>query len=151
MGLSSGQSSIWSASAWVFDIGFGRMRCSSDYQLQLFVDNLAERHAVTFAEVLAHQDGLLRDPDFNPQFNQFLDATKVTVLDISIDQAKAAARRPLFASASRRAWVTSSPALFGMGRLIAAYNEMSSAVSQIHIFSALSAALKWLGLYADPR
>lgn len=133
------------------DIGFGRMpfRYVIDKELQLVISTASD--AVTFAEILAHQDGLLNDPDFNPQFNQFLDATKVTVLDISIDQAKTAARRPLFASTSRRAWVASNPALFGMGRLIAAYNEMSSAASQIYIFSELSAALKWLGLETDPR
>lgn len=30
---------------------------------------------VTFAEIKAHQDQLVSDPDFNPEFNQFVDAT----------------------------------------------------------------------------
>jgi hypothetical protein len=124
-------------------------RYSIDKELKLVISTALD--IVTFADVLAHQDGLLNDPDFNPQFNQFLDATRATALDISIDQAKSVARRPLFASTSRRAWVASNPTIFGMGRLIAAYNEMSSAASQIHIFYELSAALKWLGLEADPR
>lgn len=120
-----------------------------DKQRQLVISTASD--VVTFAEVLAHQGGLLNDPDFNPQFNQFLDATKVTSLDISIDEAKTVARRPLFSPTSRRAWVSTNPAIFGMGRLIAAYNEMSSAASQIHIFSELSPALRWLGLESDPR
>lgn len=32
----------------------------------------------TFAEARAHQERLKDDPDFHPEFNQFLDATDVT-------------------------------------------------------------------------
>ena len=95
-----------------------------------------KRHAgrITFAEVIAHQDELLSEPDFSPDFNQFLDATKVTNLELSREEAKTIARRPLFSSASRRAWVSADPAIHGLGRLMAAYNEMSSGTSQISVF-----------------
>jgi len=39
---------------------------------------------VTFEEVKAHQDGLLSEPDCNPEFDQFLDATRLTTPDLSI-------------------------------------------------------------------
>jgi len=105
---------------------------------------------VTFAEVIAHQDGLLREPDFSPELDQFLDATRLTTLDLSINEARTIARRPLFSRTSRRAWVSADPAIYGMGRLIAAYNELSNAASQIVLFYDLPSALKWLGLESVP-
>jgi hypothetical protein len=104
---------------------------------------------VTFEEVKAHQNGLLSEPDFTPDFDQLLDATRLTTLDLSIDEAKTIARRPLFSRTSRRAWVSADPAIYGMGRLIAAYNEMSNAASQIALFYDLPSALKWLGLESE--
>jgi len=58
---------------------------------------------VTFEEVKAYQNGLLSDPDFTPEFDQFLDATCLTTLDLSIVEAKTIARRPLFSRTSWRA------------------------------------------------
>lgn len=104
---------------------------------------------VTFEEVEAHQNGLLSEPEFNPDFDQFLDATRLTTLDLSIDEAKTIARRPLFSRTSRRAWVSANPTIYGMGRLIAAYNELSNAASQIALFYDLPSALKWLELDTD--
>lgn len=41
---------------------------------------------VTFADATSHQIQLLSDPDFNPEFNQLVDATAVTALDLSVDE-----------------------------------------------------------------
>jgi hypothetical protein len=38
---------------------------------------------VTFDEMKAHQERLLNDPDFDPQFNQLVDGTAVTALEAS--------------------------------------------------------------------
>ena len=43
---------------------------------------------VTFAEARAHQERLRDDPDFDPEFNQFLDATDVSALDITAEEAQ---------------------------------------------------------------
>jgi hypothetical protein len=120
-----------------------------DKERRLVISTASDR--VTFEQGKAHQDRLLNDPDFDPEFYQLLDATRVTVLDISIEQAKTLARRRVFSPNSRRAWVSPDPAIFGMGRLIAAYNEMSSGASQIHVFSDLRMALKWLGVEGLPE
>ena len=120
-----------------------------DKERQLVISTASQ--LVSFAEVIAHQDGLLSDPDFDPQFSQFLDGTGVTGLDISIEQAKTFARRQVFSSGSRRAWVSPNPAIFGMGRLIAAYHELSPSATQVHVFRDSSSAWKWLGFEADPR
>ena len=107
---------------------------------------------VTFAEARAHQERLRNDPDFRPEFNQFLDATAVTALDISSEEAKTIGRNsPHFASASRRAWVAASPFLFGIGRMIAVYREMAGGTEQFRVFNDREQALKWLGLDAFPK
>jgi len=51
---------------------------------------------VTFAEMKAHQDTLASDPDFNPEFDQFVDATTVSLLAASPDQLKTIISRRFF-------------------------------------------------------
>ena len=72
------------------------MKYEIDKERQLVISTASQ--LVTFAEVIAHQDGLFSDPDFDPQFSQFLDGTGVTGRDISIEQAKTFARRQVFSS-----------------------------------------------------
>jgi len=105
---------------------------------------------LTFAEAVAHQDQLLNDPDFNAEFNQLIDLTAVTSLDISVAEAKMIALRKLFSSRSRRACVSGNPSIFGMGRMMKVYHEMAEVVSLVHIFYDLPSALKWLGLDRVP-
>jgi hypothetical protein len=105
---------------------------------------------VTFAEIKAHQDQLLNDPNFNPEFNQLLDMTAVISLDLSVGEAQIAASRRLFSPTSRRAFVATSPTIFGMGRMMEAYHELSTAASLASIFHDLPSALKWLGLESVP-
>jgi len=101
---------------------------------------------VTFAETKAHQDQLLNDPDFQPDLNQLVDCTAVTELKLSSEEARAIVERKLFSPASRRAFVSANPAIFGMGRLMEAYNDMAAAPSQVRVFRDLASARKWLGL-----
>ena len=125
------------------------MKYEIDGKRRLVISTASQ--VVTFAEVIAHQDGLLSDPDFDPQFSQFLDGTGVTALDISSEEARTFARRQVFSASSRRAWVSPNPAIFGMGRLIAAYHELSPSATQVHVFRDSCSAWKWLGFEADPR
>ena len=46
-------------------------------------------------------------------------------------------------SSSRRAFVATKRAIFGMGRLMEFYHEQHA---QVHIFYDLDSARKWLGL-----
>ena len=104
---------------------------------------------LTFAEAKAHQERLKNDPDFNPEFNQLLDTTAVTTLDISTEEAKIVAHGSLFfAPSSQRAWVAPTPHIFGMARFIQAHREMAGAQDHFHVFYERDAALKWLGLSA---
>jgi hypothetical protein len=114
-----------------------------DKDRQLIITTASDR--VTYEEIKDHQGRLLRDSNFDPRFNQIIDMTAVTTLDISIEEAKRIAQRPLFSKTSRRAFVASDPGVFGMGRLMEAYNEMSDAASRTYVFSDLPSALIWLG------
>ena len=102
---------------------------------------------VTFAEANTHRDQLLNDPDFKSEFDQLVDLTAVTALDISAQEARAMGTRGLFSSTSRRAIVAPTPAIFGMGRMMQAYNELSDLATQIRVFHDLGSALKWLDLH----
>ncbi len=106
------------------------------------------RGRVTLAEITEHRDQLIADADFHPDFNQLIDFTAVTSLDVSMDEAKSVARHPHFSSRSRRAFVATTPDIFAMGRFMAAHDELARGPEHIGVFSALDAALEWLG--ADP-
>lgn len=121
-----------------------------DKQRRLVITSAWDR--VTFAEATAHQQRLRDDPDFLPEFNQFLDATAVTALDISSAEAHTIARNsPHFSASSRRAWVSPNPFLFGMGRMIGIYREVAGGAEQFRVFNDREQALKWLGLDTLPQ
>jgi hypothetical protein len=101
---------------------------------------------VTFEEMKAHQNKLFGDPDFKAEFDQLIDATAVTKIELSRDAAEEIASRNIFSISSRRALVATKPAIFGTGRLLMTYLEMSSHPSQANVFYELAPALKWLGV-----
>ena len=100
---------------------------------------------VTFAELKANADKLAKDPDFNPEFDQLVDATAMAELQVSVDEARTLAQVNLFSPNSRRAFVAPQPAAFGMIRLWSAYHELRSEPSDVAVFSDLATALAWLG------
>jgi hypothetical protein len=107
---------------------------------------------ISQAEIKERQDQTACDPDFDPEFDQIVDLTAVTDFEMSMDEFVVLARRKVFASRSRRAFVASTPHIFGVGRLWEAHSELSDDdPSKIQVFYDLASALKWLGLEADPR
>lgn len=104
--------------------------------------------AVIFDEVKAHQDALLKDPNFHPEYDQLIDATGMISFDLSADEVRTVAFRKLFSKTSKRAWVASRPSVFGMGRMAGTYHEVSEAPSEVNVFSDMPSALEWLGLEA---
>jgi len=100
---------------------------------------------LTFDDVRAHQDRLLSDPDFNPEFDQLMDFTRFTDVDLSVSEIRMAANRKLFSPTSRRALVVAGTFMYGMARMFQAYYEMSKTASPSGVFRDLPSALKWLG------
>lgn len=106
---------------------------------------------VTYAEILAHRDQLVRNFDFNPEFNQLVDGAAVTALDITMDEAKAIAGSSIFSPTSRRAFVASGLSILAMARLVETYSRMRNEREQVKVFRDLDVAVKWLGLDTVPR
>jgi len=100
---------------------------------------------LTFADFANQQEQFLADPDFDPSFDQLVDGSKVTVLDLSVEEAKIISRRPIFLPSSRRAVVATDPAIFGMGRMMDAYHTQATRREYVAVFYDLASALKWLG------
>ena len=98
----------------------------------------------TAADIVTHYAALAKDPDFSPEFDQFVDLTQVTRIEISTSDVIEDARRHLFSSGSRRAAVVSTDEAYGLLRMFMAYHEMSGGEEQVHVFRKREEALEWL-------
>ena len=105
---------------------------------------------LTFADFRGQQESLVKDPDFDPSFNQLVDVTETTSLDLSIEEAKTIARRSIYLPTSRRAVVAKNPDVFAMGRLMDVYHAMATKRKDVRVFYDRESALKWLGLETLP-
>jgi len=104
---------------------------------------------VTFSEAMAHDDALQRDPAFNPEFNNLIDATSVTDYALSASEIRVAVNRKLFSPTSQRAFVVATTFMYGIGRMLQIYYEMSERASPAAVFHDRRSALKWLGIPED--
>jgi len=101
---------------------------------------------LTFADFRAQQQSLVKDPDFDPSFNQLVDVSETTSLDITVEEAKTIARRSIYLPTSRRAVIAKDPNVFAMGRLMDVYHAMATRREAVAVFYDRESALKWLGL-----
>ena len=124
-------------------------RCVIDTQRRVIVSILRDR--VTFAEATTLQNEMTSHPDFNPEFDRLIDATAITVLDLSMSEASIVAGRRLFAPTSRCAIAATNPAVFGMGRLMQVQHSMAGAQDATCVFYDLASAMQWLGLDSLPE
>lgn len=99
---------------------------------------------VTYSEILAHQNGLSNDPDFDPAFDQLVDGTAVTKLELTTENVRAVARHRLFAAGSRQAFATSSEFAYGMARMFELYRDSAGTGRLVKVFNGLEAAREWL-------
>ena len=118
------------------------VRYSIDKQRRLVLTKA--EGCVTFDDVRRHQDRLLADPEFDASFDQLIDATSVTKVDISPDELRTVAHRHVFSLKSRRALVATKPDVFGVGRMMEIYQE-DSGHTELEVFYSMDEALKWLG------
>ena len=103
---------------------------------------------VTWEEIKARQDQTQTDPDFNPEYDQIVDLRSVTDFQMSTEQTRLLAHRPIFSSKSKRAFIATTPNIFGVGRMWETFTESSVNPSQIRVFYEAASALRWLGV--DP-
>jgi|SRR5947209_349360 len=105
---------------------------------------------VTWQEIKSRQDQAKTDPNFDPEFNQIVDFRSVTGLDMSGEQTRLLATRSIFSPKSKRAFVATSSAVFGVARMWETYTEFSDHPNEVRVFYDISAALQWLGLEHMP-
>ena len=98
---------------------------------------------VTFADLLAHQEKLLADPDFSPDFSQLWDLVHVTKVELTTEELRRLAGRSIFSSASRRAILASSDLVFGLSRMFEIFRE-TLGEKGIRVFRNLDDALDWV-------
>ena len=98
---------------------------------------------VTFDDIKGHQDRLLADPDFDENFDQLIDTTAVTKIDLSVRDAKVLAERRIVSPESRRAVVAIEPHIFGLGRMMEIYHQP---FGDAQVFHSHREALEWIGI-----
>lgn len=98
---------------------------------------------LTPSDTLAHQDKLLKDPDFDSSFSQLLDFTQVTTVQLGSDDVRRLAQRSIFSPNSRRAILVSSDFAFGLSRMFEALRD-NSGEKGIRVFRNLDEALAWV-------
>ncbi len=92
---------------------------------------------------LAHQDLLLKDPDFDPVYCQLLDLAHVTKVDFSADDVRQISRRSVFWPCSRRAILVHDDLLFGLATLFELLRE-NAGERGVRVFRRLNDALDWI-------
>jgi hypothetical protein len=98
---------------------------------------------VAFDDIRDHQDRLLADPNFDPTFDQLIDTTPAIVVDITPDEARILAARPIVSPSSCRAFVATKPHIFGLGRMMQVYH-VDLGYADAHVFYSMGEALSWL-------
>lgn len=106
---------------------------------------------ITLSDITAHQDKLLSDPDFSPDFNQLMDGSRITDWRLSIDDVEFVAHRKVFSSSSKRAIVAPQPSNSPLARIIVAYHKLTDHLWNVRLFEDVPSALNWLGIDALPE
>jgi hypothetical protein len=112
-----------------------------DKQRRLVISTAWEHFTV--ADALAHQDKLLKDPDFDPSFSQLMDFTQVTQIDLEASDVRRLAERTVFSANSRRAIVAASDLAYGLSRMFEMLRE-NAGENGIRVFRDLDEAVDWL-------
>src|SRR5580704_9792301 len=98
---------------------------------------------LTLADLLAHQEKLLADPDFSPDFSQLWDLTHVTQVELTSKDVHRLAQRSIFSPDSRRAILASRDLVFGLARMFEIYRDILGE-NGIRVFRNLDDALEWV-------
>jgi hypothetical protein len=98
--------------------------------------------SVTEDEVHDHNTRLRKDPAFDPGYRQLVDLTGITEIRVSSRTVNVTAMDQFFTPGTRRAFLASSDATFGMARMFALHAEGSG--QTIEVFRDRKKAEEWL-------
>jgi len=93
-------------------------------------------------DMLAHQEALASDPDFEPTFDQLIEPDGVTRFEVSTETYLRLASNSPFRTGSRRAIVAPTEMGFGLSRLFEIRTESTG--SLVRVFRTSEEARKWL-------
>lgn len=99
---------------------------------------------VTAREFQTYHNRLISDSDFSPDFNQLVDGTAITLLDLTLEEAREITERKVFSARSRRAFVATSADAIGITRMAQGHLAQLKTSSQIRLFPDLASAMTWL-------
>ena len=99
---------------------------------------------LTLADLRDHREALLGHPDFNPDYDQLIDFSEVTFVELTGAQIHSATLDTVFSSKSRRALIAPAPTVFGLARMYETYYSMLDNPANLRVFRDKSSALKWL-------
>jgi hypothetical protein len=105
---------------------------------------------VGWGDIIAHMEGLTKEPDFRPTFSQLIDFAKVTRIELTHDQIYELAKRTVFEKGAMRAFVAATPIQYGLSRMFQSYRKIYGAET-IHIFADRREATQWLDHEAQPK
>lgn len=98
---------------------------------------------LTREDVQGHMDRLSNDPDFNPDFSQVLDFTRVSTVELEPDDIRLFAKRKIFSLTSRRAMIVKDDLQFGLARMFATHRELEGEIG-ISVFRDAAEAMEWV-------
>ncbi len=75
--------------------------------------------AVTDSEILEHNRTLRTDPKFDPTYQQLVDMTAITSIGVSTSMINETSLDQFFEPGTRRAFIATDDAVFGMARMFA--------------------------------
>lgn len=100
--------------------------------------------AVTDAEIHQHNQKLRYDPKFDPTFQQLVDMTGITTIGVSTSMINETSLDQFFEPGTRRAFIATDDAVFGMARMFALRAEGLG--QTIQVFRDSDEAREWLGI-----
>jgi hypothetical protein len=100
--------------------------------------------AATDDDVVGHNQRLRADPLFDPTFRQLADMSGVSEILVNTSTIEVVSRGQLFVPGTRRAFVASDDAVFGLLRKYELHAE--SLGQTIRVFRDIKLAEAWLGL-----
>lgn len=98
---------------------------------------------LTKEDLLGHMDRLSNDPDFNPDFAQVLDFTRINLVEVEPEDVRQLAQRNIFSPRSRRAFVVKDDLQFGLARMFEIHRELKGETG-IRVFRAFDEAMDWI-------
>jgi hypothetical protein len=98
---------------------------------------------LTKEDLLGHMDRLSNDPDFDPDFGQVLDFTRINLVEVEPEDVRQLAQRNIFSPRSRRAFVVKDDLQFGLARMFEIHRELKGETG-IRVFRTFDEAMDWI-------